>query len=81
LERKAQPSGRDRIDHPAGAHDDLSNAAAGALLLASEESGYWRDNMNWVAGPQDEVSPLGPPLDPQGQSVWRNHPFFGGFQW
>ena len=41
--------GRDRIDHPAGAHDDLSNAAAGALVLASEGSGYFGDG-SWVCG-------------------------------
>ena len=38
LERRASPMGRDRIDHPAGAHDDLSNAAAGALVLAASAS-------------------------------------------
>ena len=43
LERRASPMGRDRIDHPAGAHDDLSNAAAGALVLASEGSDYFGD--------------------------------------
>ena len=41
LERRASPMGRDRIDHPAGAHDDLSNAAAGALVLAASASSYW----------------------------------------
>jgi hypothetical protein len=70
LERKAQPSGRDRIDHPVGAHDDLSNAAAGALVLASEESAYWRGNLSWVSGPEDEVPPLGPPLNPPGPTAF-----------
>ena len=37
LERKAGTSGRDIIDHPRGGHDDLINAAAGALVLASAE--------------------------------------------
>jgi hypothetical protein len=48
LERRASPMGRDRIDHPAGAHDDLSNAAAGALVLASSASSYWANGMAWV---------------------------------
>jgi hypothetical protein len=48
LERRASPMGRDRIDHPSGAHDDLSNAAAGALVLASSASSYWANNMAWV---------------------------------
>jgi hypothetical protein len=54
LERKASPMGRDRIDHPAGAgaHDDLSNAAAGALVLASDWSSY-DGSMDWVGAPAD----------------------------
>jgi hypothetical protein len=34
LERRTGRSGRDAIDHPPGAHDDVANAAAGALVLA-----------------------------------------------
>jgi hypothetical protein len=34
LERRTGSTGRDSIDHPPGAHDDLANAACGALLLA-----------------------------------------------
>jgi hypothetical protein len=37
LERRTARGGRDSIDHPPKAHDDLANAAAGALLLAAEE--------------------------------------------
>ncbi len=32
LERRTARGGRDSIDHPPGAHDDLANAAAGAML-------------------------------------------------
>jgi hypothetical protein len=35
LERRTARGGRDSIDHPPGAHDDLINAAAGALVLAA----------------------------------------------
>jgi hypothetical protein len=35
LERRPGRAGRDTIDHPPGAHDDLANAAAGALVLAA----------------------------------------------
>ncbi len=35
LERRTARGGRDSIDHGPGGHDDLCNAAAGALLLAS----------------------------------------------
>ena len=34
LERRTSRSGRDTVDHAPGAHDDLANAVAGALLLA-----------------------------------------------
>jgi hypothetical protein len=34
LERRRGTSGRDRVDHRPGAHDDRANAAAGALALA-----------------------------------------------
>jgi hypothetical protein len=36
LERRTSPSGRDRIDHGTGGHDDLANACAGALTLAAQ---------------------------------------------
>jgi hypothetical protein len=35
LERRTTTMGRDRIDHAPGYHDDLCNAAAGALVAAS----------------------------------------------
>ena len=35
LERRTGTSGRDRIDHPKEQHDDLANAVAGALVLAT----------------------------------------------
>jgi hypothetical protein len=34
LERRTSRAGRDSIDHPPGAHDDVANSAAGALLAA-----------------------------------------------
>ena len=37
LERRTSRGGRDSIDHPQGGHDDLANAAMGAVLLASEK--------------------------------------------
>ncbi len=36
LERRAGGSGRDRVDHPPGGHDDLANSACGALRLAAK---------------------------------------------
>ncbi len=49
LERRTARGGRDSIDHPPGAHDDLINAAAGALVEAAGRSpcqgwlDYYRD--------------------------------------
>lgn len=42
LERRRGSSGRDRVDHRPGAHDDRANSAAGALTLAgmNTESGF-----------------------------------------
>jgi hypothetical protein len=38
LERKIMRGGKSSIDHPRGLHDDLGNAAAGALFYASSAS-------------------------------------------
>jgi hypothetical protein len=35
LRRRVQPGGREHIDHAPAAHDDLSNAAAGAMTLCT----------------------------------------------
>jgi hypothetical protein len=44
LERRVSRLGRDIVDHPIGGADDLSNAAAGALVIASSASApvLWR---------------------------------------
>jgi hypothetical protein len=39
LERRTARGGRDSIDHPPGAHDDIANAVAGAIVTASCASG------------------------------------------
>lgn len=48
LERTVNKGGRDSINHPAGAHDDLCNAAAGALCLASEGKSGFDSSYSWV---------------------------------
>jgi hypothetical protein len=35
LERRTARGGRDSVDHPPGGHDDVANAAAGALVKAA----------------------------------------------
>jgi hypothetical protein len=39
LERRVAWGGKDSIDHPPGGHDDVANAAAGALVLADADDG------------------------------------------
>lgn len=42
LERRTARGGRDSIDHPPGGHDDVANAAAGALVRAiTRANGLW----------------------------------------
>jgi hypothetical protein len=47
LERKTSRGGRDSIDHPPGAKDDLANAVCGALVRAHKEVHLGR----WDRGP------------------------------
>jgi hypothetical protein len=39
LERRTARSGRDSIDHPAGAHDDVANVVAGVATAAINKYG------------------------------------------
>jgi hypothetical protein len=41
LERRTARGGRDTIDHSRGAHDDVANAVAGAVQLASTKATTW----------------------------------------
>jgi len=36
LERRTARGGKDSVDHPPGAHDDVINAAAGAIVMAAQ---------------------------------------------
>jgi hypothetical protein len=38
LERRTSRAGKDSVDHPPGAHDDVANAVAGALTMATGAS-------------------------------------------
>ena len=70
LERRTFSTGKDRIDHGRHGHDDLCNAAAGAMVLAAERSGF-DSSYDWVYGKD------GPPSQPEPISLWR-HPIFQG---
>jgi hypothetical protein len=45
LERSTTRTGRDSVNHPPGAHDDLINAAAGALVMAAAAD---RNKITWT---------------------------------
>jgi hypothetical protein len=47
LERRTARSGRDSIDHPPGAHDDLVNAVAGVAAL-NNKYGSYDTSYSWV---------------------------------
>ncbi|CAJ0869636.1 hypothetical protein AMST5_02155 [freshwater sediment metagenome] len=49
LERKTARSGKDSIDHAPGAHDDIANSVAGALLAAFEKRGSFQISDNLLA--------------------------------
>jgi len=57
LERRTARGGRDSIDHVRGGHDDIANAAAGAIVLAHTRPSTWRAKILKFPG---EGSP--PPL-------------------
>lgn len=65
LERRTGRNGKDTIDHPPGAHDDLANATAGALVLALA-SRRVRTEL-WVP---DLTMPGGEPPSPDLQQVF-----------
>jgi hypothetical protein len=55
LERRTARGGRDSIDHPPHAHDDIVNAAAGALLAARQRTRgkVFIDNAEGAVSPPD----------------------------
>lgn len=52
LERRTARGGKDSIDHSPGAHDDVVNSVAGALVNATATSGYDR-SMVWASDVND----------------------------
>ncbi len=61
LERRTSWGGRDSIDHPLNAHDDLANCAVGALLLAWAGRRIGRLPMGFAAPVITELVPGMPP--------------------
>lgn len=55
LERRTRTGGRDKVDHYPGGHDDLANAAAGALVEAvrNENTGAFAGTLPYSVYPSD----------------------------
>ena len=62
LERRTARGGKDSVDHPPGQHDDLINAAAGALVLAAgigdEDAGMLSEYMRAFGVESQSVNQL-----------------------
>jgi hypothetical protein len=62
LERRTGGSGKDTITHPRGTHDDVANAAAGALVRAARtDMAMFED----LAEEGRRLSETGPLLEPR----------------
>ena len=61
LERRTSRSGKDSIDHGPGGHDDLTNAAAGALGLVLARSVAAIRPEDFVLGAPSRIEALLPP--------------------
>lgn len=61
LERKSGPAGRDSVDHPRNGHDDVVNAAAGALVMAADtiENGFDWGSEAFLEGMQNFAFRIG----------------------
>jgi hypothetical protein len=68
LERRVARGGKDSVDHAPGAHDDVANAAAGALVLAGTQLEDPR-TIPWFPGMKEAgrgtVEPLWRPFTPR----------------
>jgi hypothetical protein len=79
LERRTFSTGKDRVDHGRHGQDDLCNAAAGAMVLATEPSGYISD-LSWVGLEQEQKQSNGQG-QPRQRSVFEHPALFGGLFW
>jgi hypothetical protein len=77
LERRTTSSGRDKIDHPNGLHDDLANATSGALVRAAGHKEPLKIVMPFLAS-QPRIWPDSNPSDFSGFPGGNRLPFSNG---
>ncbi|MGZ6112610.1 MAG: hypothetical protein ACXWM3_14700, partial [Gemmatimonadaceae bacterium] len=58
LQRRSVRGGKDSIDHPAGAHDDLANVCAGCLTLVTGVGTQVKKRVRFSVGDGDETRPV-----------------------
>lgn len=56
LERRTARSGRDSIDHSPGQHDDVCNAACGALVNVGVKKYAYDGSLSWVGNETEETN-------------------------
>ena len=59
LERRTRTGGRDLITHPDGLHDDMANAACGAIVIAARGTIWTESEMNAHLPQTQHGSPAG----------------------
>jgi hypothetical protein len=80
LVRRTFPDGRDKVDHDLGAHDDLANAVALAMVLASaEEQKIPLVAPIIIGGANETPIPGGAPSNTALALEWMNGGGDGGF--
>jgi hypothetical protein len=71
LERRTARGGRDSIDHPPGAHDDLADVVAGCAAMCNRYGGYDYSYAGWSDDPPPAVDGLSG-ADPRLNNFYRS---------
>jgi hypothetical protein len=58
LERRSGRQGKDSVDHGPGGHDDVANAACGALCIAKPDEWYAPSSTTARLAPRSRAIPL-----------------------
>jgi hypothetical protein len=78
LERRTARGGKDTIDHSPGAHDDLINAAAGAIVAASQRAIHHIENFHVISiGKDGSVSGMPETVD-QRSTTQKFYDYYSG---